>query len=252
MLTGVVRTLLAVGGVLVVPGAGHAATTAAASGTDGRAEIARRLDVPVSAVRPSAIPGLLEVANGGEVIYVSADGRYAIKGELYDTDRHRNVTEERRNAARSELLKALPDEETIVYSPARPRYSLTVFTDVDCKFCRAMHSEIAEYNRLGIRVRYAFFPREGPGSEAWRKAEAVWCAPNRQDALTRAKQGGELQASKSGCRTPVSRTYELGKTLGMRGTPGIFTAHGDYLAGYLPPAEMLAKLRELETSAAAE
>jgi len=244
------RTLLAIGGVLGLMGVGHAATTATAG--DARAEIARRLDVPVSAIRPSAIAGLYEVANGGEVIYVSTDGRYALKGELYDTDRHRNVTDERRNAARSELLRALPDEETIVYSPARPRYSLTVFTDVDCKFCRALHNDIAEYNRLGIRIRYAFYPREGPGSEAWRKAEAVWCSPNRQEALTRAKQGGEPQGAKNACRTPVSRTYELGKTLGMRGTPGVFTAHGDYLAGYLPPAEMLAKLRELEAAAAAE
>ena len=46
--------------------------------SDGRAEIARRLEVPVEAVRPSAVAGLYEVAHGGEVVYVSADGRYVI------------------------------------------------------------------------------------------------------------------------------------------------------------------------------
>jgi hypothetical protein len=24
-----------------------------------------------------------------------------------------------------------------------------------------------------------FFPRTGPGTESWKKAEVVWCSPNR-------------------------------------------------------------------------
>lgn len=210
---------------------------------DARADIARRLDVPVKAVRESVIPGLFEVANGGEVIYVSTDGRYAFKGDVFDTDRGRNLTDRRRNEARQELLRSLPDDETVVFSPAKPRYTVTVFTDVECKFCRMFHSEIAEYNRLGVKVRYAFYPRPGPGSEAWRKAETVWCSANRQESLTAAIQGTDPGATKAGCRTPVARTYDLGKTLGMLGTPGIFTEKGEYITGYRPPAQLLEQLR---------
>jgi thiol:disulfide interchange protein DsbC len=219
---------------------------APASG-DLRVDIARRLDVPVKAIRESVIPGVFEIANGGEVIYVSADGRYAIKGDIYDTDHGRNVTDRRRTEARQELLRKLADEDTVIFAPTKPRYTVTVFTDVECKFCRMFHNEIAEYNRLGVKVRYAFFPRPGPGSEAWRKAEAVWCSLNRQESLTGAIQGADPGSAKGPCRTPVARTYDLGKTLGMLGTPGIFTEKGEYISGYRPPAQLIDMLRASES-----
>jgi thiol:disulfide interchange protein DsbC len=123
-----------------------------------------------------------------------------------------------------------------------------VFTDVDCGYCRKLHSQIAEYNRLGIRVRYAFYPRTGPGTESWHKAEAVWCSVDRQAALTLAKAGKEVPAKPTCGTTPVAHTYELGQELGMRGTPGIFTEHGDYIAGYFAPDRLLQKLKELESA----
>jgi len=219
------------------------ATAHVPSKDEVRTEIARRLDVPVTAVRDSVVAGLYEIANGGEVIYVTADGRYALKGDIYDTDRGRNVTDLRRNEARQGLLRALPDDETVIFAPSKPRYTVTVFTDVECKFCRMFHNEIAEYNRLGVKVRYAFYPRPGPGTDAWRKAESVWCASNRQDSLTKAIQGVDSGIAKPGCRTPVARTYDLGKTLGMLGTPGIFTERGEYISGYRPPAQLVESLR---------
>ena len=216
---------------------------------DPRADIARRLEVGVEAVRPSVIPGLYEIAHGGEVVYMTADGHYAIAGDIYDAGRHKNLTAQRRGEARLALLQTLPDDDAIIFSPKTPLYTVTVFTDIDCPYCRRMHGEIAEYNRLGVRVRYVFYPRSGPGTDAWRKAEAVWCAPNRQDALTRAKQGTDLPPpARDACKTPVARTYELGKELGIRGTPGIFTDRGEYLPGYLPPAQLIEKLKQLEAA----
>ena len=224
-----------------------AAPRAEAAKGDIRQEIAHRLDVAVEAVRPSAIAGLYEVAHGGEVVYVSGDGHYVIAGDLYDSDKGRNLTAVRRAEARAEALKGIADEDAIIFSPRQPKYTLTVFTDVDCQYCRRLHADIAEYNRLGVRIRYVFYPRSGPNTDSWRKAEAVWCAPNRQDALTRAKQGTDVPTAKTAsCHTPVARTYALGQELGMRGTPGIFTEHGDYVAGYMPPAQMLEKLKQLE------
>ena len=103
----------------------------------------------------------------------------------------------------------------LVFSPKDPKYTVTVFTDIDCGYCRKLHSQIAEYNRLGIRVRYLFFPRTGPDTESWHKAEAVWCSKNRNDALTRAKNGEAMKSPK--CPTAiVERDYELGHKLASR------------------------------------
>ncbi len=216
---------------------------------DPRQAISKKLEVPVEAVRPSVVAGLYEVAHGGEVLYVTGDGRYAFTGDLFETEKGKNLTELRRSEARLAALKGVSDDDAIIFSPKTPRYTITVFTDVDCQFCRKLHSEIAEYNRLGVRVRYMFYPRSGPGTDSWRKAEVVWCSSNRQDALTRAKQGAEVEGKV--CKnTPVARSYALGQELGIRGTPGIFTDRGEYLPGYYPPAQLLEKLKELDGAGA--
>ena len=209
--------------------------------SDPRSAIAKRLGANVEEIHPSAIPGLYEVAHGTEVLYITPDGHYLISGDLYDVERKVNLSDQRRSAARAVMLGSIADDQTIVFGPPEPKYTVTVFTDVDCAYCRKLHSQIAEYNKLGIRVRYAFFPRTGPNTPSWHKAEAVWCSANRQDALTRAKLGQDIPARQ--CQTPVARTYALGQELGMHGTPGIFTDRGEYITGYVTPTEMLARLK---------
>ena len=96
-----------------------------------------------------------------------------------------------------------------------------MFTDVDCSYCRKLHSQIADYNRLGIKVRYLFYPRSGPDTESWEKAEEVWCSSEPQRALTRAKRGEEITGPKHCAGSPVAREYAVGQEVGVRGTPAI-------------------------------
>ena len=216
---------------------GCVSTAALAAPADVRAEIARQLEIQVEDVKPSPIQGLYEVRSGAEVGYVSADGRFYVDGDVFDMKSKDNLTEARRRAGRLELLATVKDQDAIVFGPSGPvRHTLTVFTDIDCTYCRRMHQEIGELNRRGIRVRYLMYPRNGPGSEAWRKAEAVWCSSDRKAALTRAKRGESVKARQ--CETPVSAQYELGRRMGIQGTPGIISDQGEYLAGYLPAASM--------------
>jgi thiol:disulfide interchange protein DsbC len=93
------------------------------------------------------------------------------------------------------------------------------------------------------------YPRAGPGTDDWRKMETVWCSKDRKSAITKAKQGDDLQAAKCGA-TPVAKQYELGEALGVRGTPAIFTPSGEYIGGYLAPAEMVKQLEKSEKMAA--
>jgi thiol:disulfide interchange protein DsbC len=224
-------------------GADAGKTTDAAKG-DVRATIAKRLDIKVEDVRPSPVPGLYEVVSGGEVGYVSEDGRFYIDGDVYDMESHANLTEDRRSAGRAELLKGIRDEDAVVFAPADYKYTIDVFTDMDCTYCRKLHSEMPELNRLGVRVRYLMYPRNGPGSVSWKKAEAVMCSADRKDALTRAKRGEEVTAKP--CDNPVAKEYALGRELGIRGTPGIFTEQGDYITGYMPAARLVEHLKALQ------
>jgi thiol:disulfide interchange protein DsbC len=197
-------------------------------------------------LRPSPIPGIYEFVQGADVSYLTADGKYFLDGNLYDMKSRDNLTEELRTHARVALIGEVPESEMLIFSPPNPKYTITVFTDVDCAYCRKLHSEMAELNRLGIRVRYMFYPRTGPGTESGKKAEVVWCSPNRNDALTRAKAGAALDMNKICSPTPVKREYELGENIGVRGTPAIVTENGDYLSGYMPPRELVEQLKELQ------
>ena len=213
--------------------------------TDPRAVIAKKLEVRLEDVHSSPIAGLYEVVSGSDVLYVSPDGRYVVQGDMYDVDRSENITEQRLTQMRSGALaelKAVSDDQVIAFGPKDARYTVTVFTDVDCAYCRKLHSQIGEYNKLGIRIRYVFFPRSGPNTASWSKAEAVWCSANRQEALTRAKLG-ETVPGAAKCATPVARTYKLAHDLMLRGTPGIFTDKNEYIAGYLAPAALLERLK---------
>jgi thiol:disulfide interchange protein DsbC len=238
--------------VLSIACAGDAAPQSGepAAKADVRAEIAKRLEIKVEDVRPSPIAGLYEVRSGAEVGYVSADGRYYVDGDVFDMNSKHNLTEDTRRAGRLALMASVEDSSAIVFAPdGKAKHTVTVFTDVDCVHCRRMHSEIAELNRLGIRVRYLMFPRGGPGSESWRKAESVWCSADRRDALTRAKRGETLKAAK--CESPVAAQYELGRQLGITGTPGIITDSGEFLAGYATAAYLAQYLSEPAATAAA-
>jgi thiol:disulfide interchange protein DsbC len=157
-----------------------------------------------------------------------------------------NLTEVLRTRARLALISAVPESQMVIFGPKNPTYTITVFTDVDCAYCRKLHSEMAELNRLGIRVRYMFFPRTGPNTESWKKAEVVWCSPDRNEALTRAKTGAQLDMSKVCEANPVAREYALGQSIGVRGTPAIVTEKGDYIAGYMAPRDLVQQLKELQ------
>jgi thiol:disulfide interchange protein DsbC len=223
--------------------AAPAAAPAAAAKTDPRAVIVKKIDgIRLEDVRMSPVNGIYEVTHDSDISYLSSDGRYAILGDMIDLDSDANLSESRRRGIRARMIETVPENEMLVFSPKDPKYTITVFTDIDCGYCRRLHSQIAEYNRLGIRVRYMFFPRSGPDTESWHKAESVWCASNRNEALTRAKNGEEVKSPK--CPTEiVKRDYELGNKLSVQGTPAIFLASGEMLPGYAAPGELAKYLK---------
>ena len=230
--------LLAIAMSLPLVGSAQSRATAA----DPRTEISKRF--PGSRpedFRASPLPGIFEYANGADILYVSADGKFAIAGDLFDVANEDNLSEKRRRELRLALINKVPETQMVIFGPRNARHTVTVFTDIDCGYCRKLHSEIARYNQLGIRVRYLFYPREGPDSESWTKAIAVWCSPNRNDAMTRAKKGENIGSPKC-ASNPVSKDYELEREVGLRGTPAIVTAEGDMLPGYVPPDMLLKRL----------
>ncbi len=197
--------------------------------------------INISTIKESPIAGFKEVLVDGKVMYVSNDGKYLLQGNLIDLVGRNNLTEASEAVQRKALLAAVPQSRKISFAPGIPKYRVTVFTDIDCGFCRKMHTQISEYNKLGIAVDYLFFPRAGIGSESFQKAVNVWCAPDRNVAMTMAKNDRALP--KKNCTNYVTMDYKLGLQAGVEGTPAVYTANGVGIGGYLSPQDMLKALQ---------
>jgi len=201
----------------------------------------------IDSIAEAKLPGFYEVVLSGQIVYVSADGKYLLQGMLYDVAARTDLTEASRGKIRKAALKEIDASRTIAFNPKEMKHRVIVFTDIDCGYCRRMHAQVPEYNALGIGIEYLFFPRAGAGSEAWEKAVSVWCSDDRRQAMTAAKAGQAIDRKE--CRNPIEEDYALGNRIGVSGTPMVIAADGTQLGGYLPPDQMLLRLEQLAATA---
>lgn len=201
-------------------------------------------NVVIDQIEAAPLPGFREVIVAGQVLYVSDDGKYLLQGALFDIVEQKDLSQAGLAKVRREIVAQIPARERIVFAPANPKHTVTVFTDVECGYCRKLHEEIAEYNKRGIAIEYVAFPRQGLGSEDFRLMESVWCATDRRKALTDAKAGRRV-APRS-CDNPVASHYRIGQRVGLTGTPMIVAENGVQMPGYMPPDALLSVLEGLE------
>ncbi len=197
-------------------------------------------------IKPTGIADLYEVILGADVFYVSKDGRYMLQGDLIDWQERVNQTEEARSGIRRDIVTQLDENELIIFAPENPQHTVTVFTDIDCGYCRKLHAEMDSYAQAGIAIRYAAFPRSGVNTPSYFKAVAAWCAKDPQAALTAAKAGQHIEKEIDDCQDPVAEQLKLARTLGLRGTPSLILEDGRLLPGYVPADRLLDVLNEGE------
>ena len=189
----------------------------------------------------SPVDGWYAIQKGSIVAYISSNGRYLMQGDIIDLDNNVNLSEAARTDARRELMSTIKDEDVILFSPTEKIYSISVFTDVECTYCRRLHSQIDEYLAHGIEVRYLMYPRNGPTSQAWTTAEEVGCSSDRNSALTAAK--GDRKFASTDCDASiVEQQYMIGRDIGLSGTPAIVFDDGTLISGYVPPDQLKAQL----------
>lgn len=199
----------------------------------------------IDSISLSPVDGLYEVVVGPSLFYVSTDGRHLFNGNLYDLQapaNKRDLTEPKLAQARIGAMRKVGDENMIVFKSPNQKYAVSVFTDVDCGYCRKLHSEIDQYLAEGITIQYLFYPRAGLNSESYKKAVAVWCSDDRQSSLTKVKKGESIDMQT--CDNPIGSHVELATSLGIRGTPMIVTGSGEVLPGYVPAKSLSSRLQQ--------
>ena len=197
-------------------------------------------DVKPSKISVTPIEGLYQVIVGSQVVYMSVDARYMIEGDLFDLKTKQNVSEEAKSVIRLTAIDELGAAKMLVYRPENVRNTITVVTDIDCPYCRRLHSEIPDYLKNDVEVRYIFMPLKG--SSDMKKTVSVWCSDDQQLALDIAKSGGEVEDKT--CKNPIMEHLKLARELGVRGTPAIIMEDGQMLPGYVPVDKMVAEIRK--------
>lgn len=202
------------------------------------------------AISETPVNGILMVQIGGDIVYATADGKYLIQGRLMDLETREDLTEAAKAGVRREILASVDPAKQITFAPEEPKYDLMVFTDIDCGYCRKLHAQMAEYNEQGIAIHYMAFPRAGIGSPSYDKAVSVWCAADPQGAMTLAKLGSDPESAR--CENPIADQYQLGRELGVTGTPSLLTPEGQMIPGYVPPEQLRQRLDQLNAVTAAD
>lgn len=193
-------------------------------------------------ISASPVDGLYQVVAGGQILYMTKDAAFVLDGDLYNMQTRTNLTENARGAIRLDALNELGENNMIVYQPkGEVKHTITVFTDIYCPYCVRLHNEVEQYLNNGVKVRYIFVPFKGPKSvEA---SVSVWCAKDRNRALSLAKAGEEIE--QRSCDNPVQKHQALAAALGIRGTPAIMLENGQLMPGYVPASKLIEQLNTL-------
>ena len=195
-------------------------------------------------INKTPLTGIYEVAFGPRLVYITADGKYLLQGNIVDLETRANLTEPRLQQLKANAMQKVGMDNMVIFSPpagTKVKHTVNIFTDIDCGYCRKLHREMADYNNAGIEIRYLFYPRAGKGSESYIKAVQVWCADDRHDAMNMAKAGKTLQ-TKTDCANPVDEHLELGALVGVTGTPAMVLSDGKMLPGYVPADRLIKAL----------
>lgn len=197
-------------------------------------------DYKPTSVQPTEVEGLYQVEIGPQVMFVTGDGRYLIDGAIVDLKTREDITENARGKARLRAIDSIGEKNMIRFDTPGAEHTVTVFTDIDCGYCRKLHQQMDAYADEGINVHYLFYPRTGLNSPSYDKAVGVWCADDQQKAMTQAKGGAKVNSGE--CSNPVKKHMELGELMGIRGTPAIVLDSGEMIPGYVEPKKLAALL----------
>ncbi len=209
--------------------------------------------ITVEKVNDTPVAGIKEIILSGgaarEVLYLSADGEYMFDGKLMNLKSRKNLTDATQKSLRNELMTEFKKtHKSIDFLPEQMTDHITVFTDIDCGYCRKLHQEVKQYNDLGIGISYLFFPRAGLNSASHQKAVNVWCASDQQKAMTQAKNGELMEPLM--CPNPLESQYNLGLGAGIHklGTPTVVFEDGSVLRGYLPPERLKERINQVKAA----
>lgn len=204
--------------------------------------LSTKLNLQISSVAESPVPGLKQIFTNKGLFYVSDNGEFFLQARVYNLNN--GIEDETENALKDVRLAGVErfKDSAIEFTAKEEKYVINVFTDATCGYCRKLHNEMAELNDLGITVRYLAWPRAGLNSAVYRDAVSIWCSKDPHQAITDAKAGKSV--GNANCENQVAEQYKFGQQIGVSGTPNIIMPDGSVVPGYQPAQALALALKE--------
>ncbi|MGO2076278.1 DsbC family protein [Pseudoalteromonas sp. MelDa3] len=208
--------------------------------------------IPIVAIEESPLPNMVQVVTEKGVFYATKDGKYIVAGNVHEAKEGLpNLTKARLAKENGKKIAELK-ESFITYKAENETSEIVVFYDTSCPYCTKFHNEVDDFNQAGVTVHYAAWPRQGVYNQqnkaqytgAYYKLENVWCAENPKAALDAAAHRANIP--RSTCENTIPEQFALGLSLGVSGTPAVFSIDGQLVQrGYAPVDDLIKNIRGL-------
>jgi thiol:disulfide interchange protein DsbC len=182
----------------------------------------------VESVARTPITGIYEVFSGGEVFYVDEKVEYMfVRGRLIDVARATDLTEERLRVLTAVKFDQLPLDLAFRIVKGTGKRKVAYFTDPNCPYCKRLDRELEKVTNVTIHVfLYAVLSQD-----SYEKAAAVWCSKDRGKAYVEMMLNDVRPTNPGTCNTPLDKIIAYGRQQGIRGTPTLYFADGQRVAG---------------------
>ncbi len=186
-------------------------------------------------------PHIAEVDTGSDVIYITADGKHIVVGDVIEVRGDKGVNLKNEHTAKK-VMTLIQEGNAITYRAVNQKAQIVAFTDVSCGYCQKLHGEIPALNAKGITVHYLAYPRNGLSSAAAQQMQQAWCSKNPQAALTALFEGRPAPKDKGSCKgSEVKAGFDFGQSQSFTGTPTLLLG-SDLEPGFATADEIASRL----------
>ena len=199
---------------------------------------------PVEAVTKTPYSGLYEVKIGNEIVYTDAEGKYIFIGRVVEAETSKDLTEARLEEVNKIKFADLPLDLAAKTVKGNGKRMIAVFEDPNCGYCKRFRKTLTEMNDITI---YTFmYPILGEDSKT--KVKNIWCSADRakawDDWMLNAKAPAVAPGSCSAAAN--DKVIEIGRKLGVSGTPTVFFTDGTRVPGAIEAKKLEAKLASIK------
>lgn len=186
-------------------------------------------NVKINDLKITEMSGLYSGTLDNQIVYVNEDAQHIFVGSMIRLKDQHNLTKDLTLQQNMVDFKKLPLNDAVKTVRGNGKRQLAIFSDPNCPYCKTLEGNLAQLNDVTI---YTFiYPIK---TQSIIPSKQIWCSANKEFAWKNLLQKGIKPTAAADCATPIERNLELGKRLGLNGTPAIIFSNGYKVMGAYP------------------